>query len=349
LPLIDCIFVVLQLPFMTYASLYKDLQAGKYAPVYFFHGEEPFYIDSLTRFIEKNALPTDQQAFNQTVLYGGDTNMLSIVGEAKRYPMMADRVVILVKEAQHIRDWTPLERYLEQPQPSTVLVFAYKYKKPDKRKKVFKQLSNASVYFESAKVREWNLAEWINTHAKTKGYGTTHKAAHLIAESLGTDLGRIDSELDKLKLVVKGGGVVDEVVVEQNIGISKDYNNFELLKALASKDLEKALRIQKYFAANSKDNPLVLTLGLMFNFYSKMLMVAQSTDKSERGIAKTLRIPPFAAKDYVMGQNHYRSIRGLAAIIDQLRTYDLRAKGKNNGQTPDGELLKELLLKIMYQ
>ncbi len=334
---------------MTYASLYKDLQAGKYAPVYFLFGEEPFYIDSIIKHIEKNALPEDQQSFNQTVLYGGDTEMLTIIGEAKRYPMMADRVVIIVKEAQHIKDWEPLERYLDQPQPSTILVFGYKYKKPDKRKKTFKKLSNASVYFESAKVKEWHLVEWVMNHIKTKGYDVTTKAANLIAESLGADLGRIDSELEKLRLVLKPGGKIDEQVVEDNIGISKDYNNFELLKALASKDAEKALRIQQYFSANPKDNPLVLTIGLMFNFYSKMLVLAQSGEQTEQGVARALGMSPYVIKDYVTALRHYQGVKNFARIISYLRECDLRSKGKNNGQTSDNELLRELLFKIMYQ
>lgn len=334
---------------MTYASLYKDLQAGNYAPIYFLYGEEPFYIDSIIKYIEKNALPEDQQSFNQTVLYGGDADMLTIVGEAKRYPMMAEKVVVLVKEAQHIKDWDPLERYIEQPQPSTILVFGYKYKKPDKRKKVFKKLSNASVYFESAKVKEWNLVEWVINHIKAKGYDVTTKAAHLIAESLGADLGRIDSELEKLKLLIKPNSKIDEQVVEENIGISKDFNNFELLKAMASKDAEKALRIQQYFAANPKDNPLVLTIGLMFNFYSKMLVLAQSGEQSEQGGARALGMSTYVIRDYVTALRHYKGVKNFARIIGYLRECDLRSKGKNNGQTTDSELLRELLFKIMYQ
>jgi DNA polymerase-3 subunit delta len=328
-------------------NILKDLKQGKYAPVYFLFGEEPFYIDVLTKHIEHHALPEDQRSFNQVVLYGGETDMLTVIGEAKRYPMMADRVVVIVKEAQQIRDWEPLENYLDQPQQTTVLVFAHKHKKPDKRKKVFKKLSNASVFFESAKVRDYQIVDWIASHTKTKGFQATEKAILLLAESLGTDLGRIDSELNKLRLVVPAGEKLDEQVIEDNIGISKDYNNFELIKALAHKDFDKALRIQHYFAANPKDNPLVLTIGLLFGYFSKLLLAAQTEDKSPGGLAKALKVNPYVIKDYTVGLQHY-NLKASVRVIGYLREYDLKSKGVGNSSTPPSELLRELLFKIIY-
>ncbi len=333
---------------MTYPGILNDLKQGRFAPLYFLYGEEAFYIDSLVKYIEQHALPEEAKSFNQAVLYGGETDMLSIIGEAKRYPMMADRVVVIVKEAQHLRHWDPLENYALNPQSTTVLVFAYKYKKPDKRKKVFKVLSNASVFFESVKVRDWQIADWISNHMQGKGYSATPKAVQLLAESLGTDLGRIDSELSKLQLVVQQGGMVDEHIIEEHIGISKDYNNFELTNALAHKDFEKAMRIQLYFASNPREHPLVLTLGLLYNFFSRLLIAAQATDKSERGLVKALRIPPYGLKEYQAALRHY-NIKSLARVIGYLRECDMRSKGVGNAHVSDAELLRELLFKIVYQ
>ncbi len=332
---------------MKYAEIVKNIKAGNFAPIYFLMGEETYHIDQLTKLIEKVALPEDQQSFNQTVLYGRDTDVNTIIGEAKRYPMMADRVVVIVREAQDIRMIENLEKYLENIQPTTVLVIAYKYKTIDKRKKLYKLLSNGHVVFESKKLYDNQIPDWIGSNLAQRGFNSSMKARVLLAESLGSDLGRIDSELEKLELVAEKGSTIDEQIVEDNIGISKDFNNFELITALGKKQLLKALTIQKYFAANPKDNPLVVTIGLLFGFFSKLMIVHQAQDKTPGGLAKLLGVNPYFVRDYQEGAVNY-DLKKLARIISYLRECDVRSKGIRNATTADGELLKELIFKIIH-
>lgn len=333
---------------MTYPEIIKELKSGKYRPIYFLMGEEAYFIDQVARLIERTALPEDQRSFNQSILYGRDTDILTVMGEAKRYPMMADRVVVMVKEAQHLRNIEELASYAEKPLASTVLVLAYKYKTLDKRKKLFKTLSNAHVVLESKKLYDNQIPDWVGQSLKARGYDSTMKARGLIAESLGTDLGRIDKELEKLELVLKPGDTVDENLVEENIGISKDYNNFELINALGEMDFAKAMRIQQYFSANAKDNPLVVTIALLYGFFTKLMIMHQATDKTPRGLASLLKMNPYFIKDYQRAATHY-DLKKLARIIGYLRECDKRSKGIGNASVPDGELLKELIFKIVYQ
>jgi len=332
---------------MNFNEIVKDINAGNYKPIYFLMGEEPYFIDKVTRLIEQSALPEDQKSFNQTVLYGRDTDVRTVIGEAKRYPMMADRVVILVKEAQHLRKIEDLEPYVENPQKSTVLVLAYKYKSLDKRKKLYKLLSNGYVLLESKRLYDNQVPEWIRSNLKDKGYETSPKAVQLLAESLGSDLGRIESELQKLELIVPKGQLIDDKVVEENVGISKDFNNFELINALRDKDFGKAIQIQQYFAANPKDNPLVVTISLLYNYFSKLMLLHQSKDKSPRGLASLLRVNPYFVKDYQKGALNY-DLKKLARIISYLRECDTRSKGVKNASVNYAKLLKELLCTIIY-
>ncbi len=332
---------------MKYAEIVKNIKSGNFAPIYFLMGEETFHIDQLTKLIEKEALPEDQRSFNQTVLYGRDVDVNTIIGEAKRYPMMADRVVVIVKEAQDIRMIENLEKYLENVQPTTVLVLAYKYKTIDKRKKFYKLLSNGYVVFESKKLYDNQIPDWIGANLAQRGYNSSMKARVLLAESLGSDLGRIDSELEKLELVAEKGATIDEQIVEDNIGISKDFNNFELITALGKKQLLKALTIQKYFAANPKDNPLVVTIGLLYGFFSKLMLVHQAQDKTPNGLAKLTGVNPYFIKDYQEGAVNY-DLKKLARIISYLRECDVRSKGVRNATTIESELLKELIFKIIH-
>ncbi len=332
---------------MKYQEILRELKAGTYRPIYFLMGEEPYFIDQIVRYIENHALPEDQQSFNQSVLYGRDTDIQTVIAEAKRYPMMADRVVVIVKEAQHLRKLEELESYANQPQPSTVLVIAYKYKSIDKRKKLYKTLSNGHVLLESKKLYDNQVPDWISQNLSSKGYQATPKAIQLLTESLGSDLGRIENELQKLELVVSEGDTIDDEVVEQNIGISKDYNNFELINALRDKNFGKAMRIQHYFAANPKDNPLVVTLSLFFSYFSKLMLVHQAKDKSPRGLASLLKVNPYFIKDYQAGAGNY-DLKKLARIMGYLRECDMRSKGVGNVSTSDPELLRELIFKIIY-
>ena len=332
---------------MTFSNIISEINSGKFRPIYFLMGEEAYYIDKITRLIESKALPEDQKSFNQAVLYGRDTDVRTVIGEAKRFPMMADRVVIIVKEAQQLRKIEELESYVQNPQPSTVLVIAHKYKTIDKRKKLYKSLSNDHVLFESKKLYDSQIPEWIGENLRSRGYDSSIKSRQLLAESLGTDLGRIDSELEKLELIVTKGSTIDEEIVEENIGISKDYNNFELIKALGKKDFVKALKIQKYFKANPKDNPLVVTVSLLYGFFSKLMMVHQAKDKTPKGLGSLLKVNPYFIQDYQQAALNY-DLKKLARIIQYLRECDMKSKGVNNVSTPDDELLRELIFKISY-
>jgi DNA polymerase-3 subunit delta len=332
---------------MQYQEIVSEIKSGKFRPIYFLMGEETYYIDQLTRLIEKTALPEDQQSFNQSVLYGRDTDVRTVIGEAKRYPMMSDRVVVIVKEAQQLRKIEDLESYVQQPQPSTVLVLAYKYKTLDKRKKLYKLISNDHILFESKKLYENQIPEWIGANLQARGYSSSIKARELLAESLGNDLGRIDKELEKLELVAEKGQTIDEHIIEDNIGISKDYNNFELIKALGNRDLVKAIKIQQYFKANPKDNPLVVTISLLFGYFSKLMIIHQASDKSPRGLASLLRLNPYFVKDYQLGATQY-DLKKLARVMGYLRECDMKSKGVNNTSTSHDELLRELIFKIIH-
>lgn len=337
-------------PVMDYNTLLADIKKKQFRPIYFLMGEEPFFIDQLTKLIEETAMPEEERSFNQSVLYGSDVNTTQIISEAKRYPMMAERVVIIVKEAQHLRDLDKLESYAENPQNSTVLVFAYKHKKLDKRKKIAKILAKDHVLFESKRIYDNQVPAWVERLLKAKGYSASPKALQMIAESLGTDIGRIYSEIGKLALIVPKGETIDEHMVETNIGISKDFNNFELCNAINRRDFKKAIRIQKYFAANPKDNPLVVTTGILYrNFRILMLMAqAKKSGSPENMLAKEAGVSPWQAKDYLPALNFF-DVGRIARIMSYLREMDLKSKGVNNQGTNDGDLLKETLFKIFYQ
>lgn len=332
---------------MKFQELTANIKRGDFKPIYFLDGEEAYFIDAIVNLLEKKVLSEEEKSFNQSILYGKETDLDQVIGEAKRFPMMAERVLVIVKEAQHLKDWEKLEAYAERPQPSTVLVFAYKYKKADKRKKVFKTIGNHHVHFTSAPLYDNQISPWISKSLESRGYQSTPKAVQLLAESLGTDLGRINSELNKLELIVPKGEQITDAVVEQNIGISKDYNNFELQNALGERDFAKAIQIQQYFAADPKDNPLVLTLAVLFRFFSLLMKLHQAADKSERGLASALKVSPFFVKDYIKAARHY-NLKKCARCISYLRECDIKSKGVGNANTPDAELLKELLYKIFY-
>lgn len=336
---------------MTFEEIRKEIKAGKYKPVYFLCGEEPFFIDRLTAQLENGVLTEEEKAFNLTVLYGNDTTMSTVTDTARRFPMMAERQVVIVREAQNIKDFDNLLPYIEHVQPSTVLVFAYKNKKPDKRKGVFKKLGSSDhcVYFESAKLYDNKVPEWIIGYCKEKSYGITTKAAGILAESLGTDLSRVANEIDKLALLLPQGGEITEALVEEHTGISKDYNSFELLNAIVYRDFLKANRIVNYFEANPKNNPLVLTVTALFRYFLNLLTYhyQKKTTPNVQEMAKMLGVHPFFMKDYTDGGRAYSAMK-CAQVISLLREYDLKSKGVGNAGSSDGELLKELVFKIMH-
>jgi DNA polymerase III subunit delta len=332
---------------MTSEEILKSLKAKQYKPVYFLMGEEPYYIDEISDYIQNNVLDEAEKEFNQSVLYGKDVDILSIISTARRFPMMAPYQVVIVKEAQNIRDIEALQSYVEKPVDSTILVICYKYKTLDKRKSFTKKVADKAVLFESKKIYADKVPGWITNYLKGKNYSINPKAAFMLAEYLGNDLSRIANELEKLSILLKPGMEISPAHVSENIGISKEFNVFELQEAIGRRDVLKSNQIVRYFAANPKDNPLVVTLSNLFSYFSKILLYHYAPDKSSRGIAEMLKISPFFVKDYEVAARNY-SARKAMDIIGEIREYDLRSKGVNNASASDGELLKELLYKILH-
>ncbi len=324
----------------------KDIQAGNIKPIYFLMGEEPYYIDKLSEYIENNVLQEHERDFNQTVLYGRDVTVEDIVGNAKRFPMMADRQVVIVKEAQELsRTIDKLESYAENPQPTTVLVICYKYKTLDKRKKVSKTLDKAGVVFESKKLYENQVGDWMKRVLAGKKLNIEPKAAAMFVDFLGTDLSRIANEIDKLAIILKPGETITPAVIEENIGFSKDFNPFELRKAIGEKNQLKAYQIADYFAQNPKDNPIVLTIGLVFGFFTQLLQYHGLKDKSPANAAKMLKVNPYFLKDYDVALKNY-PMKKVSAIVSTLRDIDVKSKGVGANNISQHDLLKEMLVKI---
>ncbi|UEG54677.1 DNA polymerase III subunit delta [Mucilaginibacter daejeonensis] len=340
---------------MTANDILKDLKSRKYRPLYLLHGEEPYFIDRIANYMESNILTDGERGFNQTVLYGKDTDIMTIINAAKRYPMMAEYQVIIVKEAQDLK-WgkedadkkgiNPVLSYLDAPLKSTILVFCYKYGKFDKRKKAYKAIEKNGLVFESASLYDNKVPGWIESHASEKNYRISAQAAAMLCEYLGNDLSKIANELDKLMLNIPQGQEIGLKDIQDNIGISKEYNVFELQSALIRKDVVKANQIINYFEANPKANPIVLILGNMHNFFSKVLMYHYVRDKTPQTLAKELGVNPYFLKDYEMASrsfDYYKSMQ----IIGWLREYDLKSKGMGSTAS-HGELLKELVFKILH-
>jgi len=333
---------------VTYEEIISDLKNRIFKPVYFLAGEEPYYIDLITNFIEDKVLPESEKAFNQIILYGEDTNIAAIIDTARRFPMMSSHQVVIIKEAQSLKKLDDLVIYLENPLPSTILVFSYKYKTIDKRTKLFKELGKNSVYFESPRIRDYLIPGWIERYLMTKGIKTDPNASAMLTEYLGTDLHKIVNELDKLTITLPAGEpIITTALIEKNIGISKDYNNFELQKAIGEKNILKANRIIHYFANNPKDNPITFSIASLFSFFTKLLKYHYLTDKSKNNVAAVLKVNPFFFSDYETSAGKYNVSRTVK-IIDMLRTYDMKSKGFGDPGTDPGDLLKELVYKILH-
>lgn len=341
---------------MTASDIIKDLKARKFKPVYLLHGEEPYYVDQIVHYMEENLLNEMEKGFNQTVLYGKDTDMATILNAAKRYPMMSDYQLVVVKEAQDLK-WGKetegsskeaefVQAYFEKPLKSTILVLAYKYANFDKRKKIFKSISKSGEVFQSDPVRDYKLAQWIEELVKEKGYKIAPQASALIAEYLGADLSKIANEVEKLMLNISKETTIDTGLVQKNIGISKEYNVFELQKALAVRDVLKCNQIVNYFADNPKANPMVMVMANLNSYFSKILKYHYLPNKNEA--AKELGVNPYFVKDYEMAARSF-NLNKTFDIISLLREYDLKSKGVDStGNTTDGELLKELLFKVIH-
>ena len=328
-------------------SIVTAIRKGEVKPIYFLMGDESYFIDKIADFIEDNVLQEEEKGFNQMLLYGRDVSIDDIVGNAKRYPMMAERQVVIVKEAQDLsRTIEQLTNYAENPQPSTVLVLCYKYKKLDKRKKLHKTIAKNGVIFESKKLYDNQVADWIRKELQTRQYQIAPKAAQMLVEFLGTDLSKIDNELQKLQLICPKGTNITPEIIEENIGISKDFNNFELRKAIGARDSLKAHRIINYFSQNPKDNPMVLTVSLLFSFFSQLLQYHGLNDKSKSNVAKALKVNPYFVSDYSIAAQNY-PMKKVSQIVSFLRDADVKSKGVGAANVPQGDLLKELLVKVM--
>lgn len=351
-------------------QILTDLKRKIFKPVYFLSGEEAYYIDLISDYIEKNVLDESEQEFNQTILYGKDIDLNAIISAAKRFPMMSEYQVVIVKEAQNLKELgkssggddddevetkskkstgssNALASYLQQPQPSTILVFCYKYKTLDKRSAVYKSLQKNHVFLETKKMYDNQIPEWITSYVQEKKFKIGPKASFLLAEFLGNDLSKITNEVEKLFINLKEGDEITPDAVQDNIGISKEFNVFELQDALAKKDILKANRIINYFSSNEKEHPAVMTLSTLYGYFSKILVYHFSPDKSKFAVAQTLGVNPFFVDGYAKAAQNYGTAK-LKAIFSYLKEYDLKTKGVDNSGVNNGELMKELIFKILH-
>lgn len=333
----------------TYEEIVRNLKNRVYAPVYFLMGEEDYYIDRISEYIMDTVLSDTEKEFNQTVVYGADTDIASVINTARRYPMMAEYQVVVVKEAQNLKNLDGLIYYLQKPLRSTILVFCYKHGTLDRRKKVTAEIEKAGVLFESKRIKDAQLPGFISAYLKRKQVEMEPKASEMMAEFVGTDLNRMAGELEKLIITLpKGVRRITPEQIERNIGISKDFNNFELRNALIAKDVFKANQIVKYFEENPKNNPLQLTLSVLFNFFANLMLAYYAPEKSDQGIAAQLGLrSPWQAKDYVTAMHRYSGVK-VMQIIGAIRTCDVRSKGMGNASATDGDLLRELVYMILH-
>ena len=332
---------------MTVEQILQQLRNKIYHPVYLLHGEESYYIDVICDYIEDHVLTESEKEFNQHVFYGKDLDAATIISYARRFPMMANYQVLIIKEAQDVKTLDPLVSYLQAPLTSTLLVLCYKYGKIDKRKSLAKTVDKCGILFESPRFYDNKIPAWIGQQVKVQGYSITPKATYMMADFLGADLSRIANEIKKLFINIPPGSQIDDLLVERNIGISKDFNVFELQKALGAKHTYKANQIITHFAANPRENPLVKVIPILFSFFSKILLYHYLKDKSKNNAAAALGVPSFFISDYQTAAGNFPPAR-VVSIIELLREYDLRSKGVENVSTTEGELTKELIFKILH-
>tara|TARA_R110002126_G_scaffold138964_3_gene283509 strand:- start:2657 stop:3661 length:1005 start_codon:yes stop_codon:yes gene_type:complete len=327
-------------------KIVNDIKNGNIKPIYFLMGEEPYYIDKLSDYIEQNVLSEEEKGFNQTVLYGRDVTVEDIVSAAKRYPMMADRQVIIVKEAQDlIRTIDKLESYADNPMPTTVLVICYKYKTLDKRKKVTKILAKNGVVYESKKLYDNQVGDWIKRVLSGKKYAIEPKASAMLVDFLGTDLSKINNELEKLQIILPKGSTITAKDIEENIGFSKDFNVFELRKAIGERNQLKAYTIAENFANNPKDNPMVVTTSLVFGFFVQLLKYHGLKDKNPKNVAAVIGVNPYFLKEYDLALKNY-PMRKVSQVVAALREIDVKSKGVGASAMSNGDLLREMLYHI---
>lgn len=330
-----------------YEQIIKDVKNKILHPIYFLFGDEAFYIDKVVDYIEANALDEHQKAFNQQIVYGKDVDVSQIKDIISRLPMASNYQVLIVKEAQQLKSFESLESYFNKPNKSTILVLAYKHKKPDKRKKIFKELINNknSAALESKAIRDYEVSKWISSYAKNSKLNISPKGVEMLAEFLGTDISKIVNELDKLVLIKGKGASIDEADIEKNIGASKDYNIFEFTKALGERNKEKTFKILQYFDANPKSLVLQVALGTINGFYHKLYLTKFAGNMGDKDFGALLKLHPFIAKDYKKYANQY-TINQIEDIFEMFGEYDLKSKGLGSKSATPSELLKEMSFKI---
>jgi DNA polymerase-3 subunit delta len=333
-------------------SVLKELKEQKYLPIYFLHGEEAYYIDRICDYIEDKIIQPSEKSFNQTVVYGKDVNMGGVLAAARRYPMMAQRQLMMVKEAQEITDIGKeqgrelLLQYVQKPVMTTILVFAHKHKKLDTRTNLGKELDKKNFLVESKSLYDNQLPKWITDLVKEKGHSIGDKAALLVAEYIGNDLNRINNEINKLLINFQTKIEINEDIIAKYIGISKEYNTFELQSAIASKNVLKANRIVNYFESNPKNNPLIPVIALLFGYFSKLMLIHQSKDKTKPAVASVLKMNPFFVDEYLAASRNF-SAEKVVRIIGFLREADMQSKGIGS-TAEDGQILRELIFKILH-
>ena len=335
---------------LTYEAILKEIKSGVFRPIYLLHGEEPFFIDQIEKAIEENALSEAERGFNQTILYGKEVDPISLMDYLRRYPMMSERQVVLLREAQEMKGIGDLAVYAQDPMESTVFVIAHKHKKLDLRTKFGKQLAKSALVFESKRLYDNQLPDWINAYAKGKGLKLEPDASQLLAEYLGTKLDKAANELDKLALNLPKGSSVTTDHVQEYVGISKEYNVYELQKALAGRDIPRVGRIQQFFTSNIKKNPIIVTIASLYAFFSKVYMLHYLKNKSEAEQLQTLGLrSEWFLRDYKLALRNF-SLNKTTEVLGLLREYDLRSKGidNDNSHAGDAELMKELFFRILH-
>lgn len=334
---------------MTFNQILQDIQHKIFSPIYFFYGEEPFFIDQLIAYIEKNALEEEVRDFNQTVCYGRDVTPKDIIDMSRRFPMMGNYQLVIVKEAQEIKNIELIEPYMNALMDTTILVIGYKYKKLDKRKSFFKTLNklNKVVLFESQRLYDDKIPDWIEKAVHLMGYSIDAISSRLLSDYLGNDLGRISNELEKLVINLEAGSTITTQEIEQHIGISKDFNIFELQSALVARNGLKAHRIVQYFEANPKDHPLQMLTVVLHGFFNKLFLYHHIKQMDSRKVAAELGINPFFIKDYQKAARVF-SVQKIKTILSGIRELDLKSKGLGASDATSYGPLKELVVKIMH-
>lgn len=332
---------------MNHTSIIQDIITGKFSPIYLLHGEEPYFIDEITNEIIKHALEDHERDFNQLIIYGKEADPVSLTSELRNYPMMATRKLVILKEAQDFKGMDELEGYFENPCETTIFIVNYKYKNYDSRKRIMKLASQKGLVFKSEKIKEYNLAEWITKYVKSIHLNITPKACMLLAEFLGNDLGKIVNELEKLQLLVEKGTIINDVHIEENIGISKDYNAFELTNAVSIRDFYKSIKIIDYFANNPKATDISLVIGNMFKLFSQLMRIHFLSNKTKEAVANALKLHPYVAGELLIASRNF-SPQKIAVNIAILHEFDLKSKGiGSTGNFSQGDLMKELIYRLL--